>query len=280
MTRKLTREELRKRAKENINNLRFASKQRAFESARKEILADLQLAEYALEAMESEPYGFTEGERFGMVLEPRQWPAPKDGEPQLHIKEHPGPDIDTLRHAFETEEREETGGFNLHKSGIDYVDKSTQAQWEAWVVCRAAMLQAGISAVIPDGYVMVPKEPTQAMCAAFNDSDYGRKSLRERYVAMLAAAQQPQDEPQNIPEIIPGWIPVSERMPDDDDFVYIWPRPDFGVELHVGQYCECSPKGDGWYAQVYEQNYGIEWYPITVTHWMPLPADPQEVNHG
>ncbi|MDS6684850.1 hypothetical protein QYS42_06450 [Klebsiella pneumoniae] len=44
--------------------------------------------------------------------------------------------------------------------------------------------------VIPDGYVMVPKEPTQAMCAAFNDSDYGRKSLRERYVAMLAAAPQ------------------------------------------------------------------------------------------
>lgn len=49
---------------------------------------------------------------------------------------------------------------------------------------------AGNSPVIPDGYVMVPKEPTQAMCAAFNDSDYGRKSLRERYVAMLAAAPQ------------------------------------------------------------------------------------------
>ncbi|WP_227819018.1 rRNA adenine N-6-methyltransferase family protein [Raoultella ornithinolytica] len=46
------------------------------------------------------------------------------------------------------------------------------------------------SPAIPDGYVMVPKEPTQAMCAAFNDSDYGRKSLRERYVAMLAAAPQ------------------------------------------------------------------------------------------
>lgn len=76
----------------------------------------------------------------------------------------------------------------------------------------------------------------------------------------------------------PGkWIPVSERMPDDDDFVYIWPRPDFGVELHVGQYCERSHKGGGWYAQVYEQNYGIEWHPITVTHWMPLPAAPQEV---
>ncbi|HDH1394517.1 TPA: DUF551 domain-containing protein [Klebsiella quasipneumoniae subsp. similipneumoniae] len=77
----------------------------------------------------------------------------------------------------------------------------------------------------------------------------------------------------------PGkWIPVSERMPEDDDFVYIWPRPDFGVELHVGQYCERSHKVGGWYAQVYEQNYGIEWHPITVTHWMPLPAAPQEVN--
>lgn len=162
----------------------------------------------------------------------------------------------------------------LEWNGQSFTHPVTRGLW------RMYQATPGNSPAIPDGYVMVPKEPTQAMCAAFNDSDYGRKSLRERYVAMLAAAQQPQDEPQNIPEIIPGWIPVSERMPDDDDFVYIWPRPDFGVELHVGQYCECSPKGDGWYAQVYEQNYGIEWYPITVTHWMPLPADPQEVNHG
>ncbi|HGW5630221.1 TPA: DUF551 domain-containing protein [Escherichia coli] len=68
-----------------------------------------------------------------------------------------------------------------------------------------------------------------------------------------------------------------ERLRDlseDDDFVYIWPRPEFGVELHIGQYCECHPKGDGWYAQVYEQNYGIEWYPINVTHWIPLPKPP------
>ena len=85
------------------------------------------------------------------------------------------------------------------------------AEVKGWNACRATMLQAfpvctcpsgdgslrwpcpvhpGNSPVIPDGYVMVPKEPTQAMCAAFNDSDYGRKSLRERYVAMLAAAPQ------------------------------------------------------------------------------------------
>lgn len=107
---------------------------------------------------------------------------------------------------------------------------------------------------VPDGYRLQPISEYDAMCAA-----------------MLQGADG------NSPVIPDGWVACSERMPDDDDFVYIWPRPDFGVELHVGQYCECSPKGDGWYAQVYEQNYGIEWHPITVTHWMPLPAAPQEV---
>ncbi|WP_227667387.1 DUF551 domain-containing protein [Klebsiella quasipneumoniae] len=102
----------------------------------------------------------------------------------------------------------------------------------------------------------------------------------KRIVRELAAA--PHDTPalnsvQSVDSVADRWIPVSERMPEDDDFVYIWPRPDFGVELHVGQYCERSHKGGGWYAQVYEQNYGIEWHPITVTHWMPLPAVPQEV---
>lgn len=75
-----------------------------------------------------------------------------------------------------------------------------------------------------------------------------------------------------------GWIACADRMPKDDDFVYIWPFPDFGVELHVGQYCECHPKGDGWYAQVYENNYGIEWHKINVTHWQPLPSPPA-TNH-
>ncbi|MGN8268275.1 DUF551 domain-containing protein [Klebsiella pneumoniae] len=140
---------------------------------------------------------------------------------------------------------------------------------------------AGNSPVIPDGYVMVPKEMTDEIgeAIAMQANCCGGIAL-DIYDAMLAAA--PHDTPalnsvQSVVTVPGKWIPVSERMPDDDDFVYIWPRPDFGVELHVGQYCECSPKGDGWYAQVYEQNYGIEWHPITVTHWMPLPAGPQGV---
>lgn len=58
MTSKLTREQLRERARENVKALKMASRQHAFESAREEILADLQLAEYALarlEGVDSEP---------------------------------------------------------------------------------------------------------------------------------------------------------------------------------------------------------------------------------
>lgn len=55
MTSKLTREQLHERARENVKALKMASRQHAFESAREEILADLQLAELALAAMGSEP---------------------------------------------------------------------------------------------------------------------------------------------------------------------------------------------------------------------------------
>lgn len=55
MTSKLTREQLHERARENVKALKLASRQTAFESAREEILADLQLAELALAAMAGEP---------------------------------------------------------------------------------------------------------------------------------------------------------------------------------------------------------------------------------
>ena len=132
----------------------------------------------------------------------------------------------------------------------------------------AAMDSEPVVPVVPDE---LPWEYLRGWPFTYSDYAKGWNACRS---AMLAAYPQ---SPGSEQAAVPGkWIPVSERMPDDDDFVYIWPRPDFGVELHVGQYCECSPKGDGWYAQVYEQNYGIEWHPITVTHWMPLLNPPKE----
>lgn len=112
----------------------------------------------------------------------------------------------------------------------------------------------GETAVMPDyqGYTMTQRECFQA----------GKK-------AGMAEAG-------NSPVIQDGWVACCERMPENDDFVYIWPRKDFGVELHVAQYGKFDKRDVGWYAQVYEQNYGIEYHPITVTHWMPLPEGPQQ----
>ncbi|HDU2686034.1 TPA: DUF550 domain-containing protein [Klebsiella pneumoniae] len=79
MTSKLTREQLHERARENVKALKMASRQTAFQSAREEILADLQLAELALAAMDSEPVAYTEKHEIsnmhatGLYL--RAWPA-------------------------------------------------------------------------------------------------------------------------------------------------------------------------------------------------------------
>lgn len=83
--------------------------------------------------------------------------------------------------------------------GEDYANAHTRCVWKAWSACRAAMLQAGNSPVIPDGYVMVPKEPTEAMMLhnsgcqhhAWDDPDCAmRQTRRLIWSHMLAAAPQ------------------------------------------------------------------------------------------
>ncbi|MDG9851145.1 DUF551 domain-containing protein [Klebsiella grimontii] len=133
--------------------------------------------------------------------------------------------------------------------------------------------RCGNSPVIPDGYVMVPKEPTDEMIAAamncddvlFNIDDSFCVQFGNIYEAMLAAA------PHDIPSlnsvqsvvIVPGkWIPVSERMPtkQDGSVLLTWNGQYIGKELFLMGSFQCIKPG-------------------IITHWMPLPARPQEVNH-
>ena len=59
--------------------------------------------------------------------------------------------------------------------------------------CGSAMLQAGNSPVAPDGWQLVPKEPTEAMnkagWAAMNEHD----AINPTYRAMLEAAPNQED---------------------------------------------------------------------------------------
>ena len=87
-------------------------------------------------------------------------------------------------------------GFKYVKDGVHYSVNYANG----WNQCRAAMLQAGNhteqhldmvnSPVIPDGWKLVPKEPTEAMnkagWTAINEYD----EINPTYRAMLAAAPQ------------------------------------------------------------------------------------------
>lgn len=139
--------------------------------------------------------------------------------------------------------------------------------------------EAGNSPVIPEGYVMVPKEPTEAMMLhnsgcqhhAWDDPDSAmRQTRRLIWSHMLAAA--PYDTPALNPvqsvTTVPGWIPVSERMPIEFEAVIA-----FDGDQVYGEAMYSSD--DGFTIDGYDPCDRVQLQ--SVTHWMPLPAGPKEV---
>ncbi|HDT5540556.1 TPA: DUF551 domain-containing protein [Klebsiella pneumoniae subsp. pneumoniae] len=125
------------------------------------------------------------------------------------------------------------------------------------------MLHAGNPPVIPDGYVMVPKEATLDMLKAGAKQEMKGEAFQYVWQAMLAAAPQ---SPSSELATVPGkWIPVSERMPEDRISVILWDA-EIG-EVTSGHYSHKTQT-------FYHCGDAIE---NEITHWMPLPAGPQEV---
>ncbi|ECE1058129.1 DUF550 domain-containing protein [Salmonella enterica subsp. enterica] len=123
------------------------------------------------------------------VNKKREWPEPKDGEPRLHIKEQPVPVV--------PDEMATSDDMNLYQKSFA----------QGYNACRAAMLQGveqpqnarqnipenipdGNSPAIPDDWVMVPKEPTQAMIKAWLSEVANWRGHVAGYKAALAAAPQ------------------------------------------------------------------------------------------
>lgn len=140
------------------------------------------------------------------VNKQREWPEPKDGEPRLHIKEQPAPVVRDERKSFESFMAERFGDSVDHRRAKNG-DQGYMA-WDmvvAWIVWQArAMLQAGTltnedtiqagnSPVIPDGYVMVPKEPTEDMIVAGFESEpdevFSDPEIWEEYQEMSGCQQ-------------------------------------------------------------------------------------------
>lgn len=123
--------------------------------------------------------------------------------------------------------------------------------------------------VVPDGYVMVPVEPNGDMLAAAQDA-YGEtdgdiaSTLR---AAMLAADPQ---LPGSEPATVPGkWISVSERMPEDEQEV-------LSINKMGHRFVSFFDKHSGLFFDRLDAPAACCIEHVLVTHWMPLPAAPQE----
>ncbi|HCF8248186.1 DUF551 domain-containing protein [Klebsiella pneumoniae] len=153
--------------------------------------------------------------------------------------------------------------FNGFTGDNDPVYYSRKAEKAHGALTNEGTKKAGSSLVIPDGYVMVPKEPTDEMLAAAKEWTGLTSTAEVVYIKMLAAAPQ---SPGSEPATVPGkWIPVSERMPDEN------------AEQQV---LACFKGGDistlYYFEGRWDDAYGIVPIRQDVTHWMPLPAAPQE----
>ncbi|MEI6999930.1 DUF551 domain-containing protein, partial [Klebsiella pneumoniae] len=91
----------------------------------------------------------------------------------------------------------------------------------------------------------------------------------KRIVRELAAAPQ---SPGSEPATVPGkWIPVSEQMPDVGVKVLCFPAKD--EPIHATFNGQLWLQDVSWSGSEEPIDNVI---PVTVTHWMPLPAAPQE----
>ncbi|HIG2493763.1 TPA: DUF551 domain-containing protein, partial [Klebsiella pneumoniae] len=103
----------------------------------------------------------------------------------------------------------------------------------------------------------------------------GANWMRQHIIdSTLAAAQHDTPALNSVQSVVtvPGkWIPVSERMPIEFEAVIA-----FDGDQVYGEAMYSSD--DGFTIDGYEPCDRLNLQ--NVTHWMPLPAAPQEVNHG
>ncbi|SVJ62169.1 Eaa1 [Klebsiella pneumoniae] len=139
--------------------------------------------------------------------------------------------------------------------------------------CSGCKATARICTEVAANSLVIPNEMTseQAYEIGYYYGDpvnvfaRGANWMRQHIIdSTLAAAPQ---LPGSDPATVPGkWIPVSEQMPEVGDIVLTA----MGGVVNVGE-TECSAANCRFFTSV------ISGRELPATHWMPLPAAPQEV---
>lgn len=150
---------------------------------------------------------------------------------------------------------------------------------EAFYHWMRVAYEAGNSPVVPDDVSIF--EAAIEECKTCDSIDehawnHGVLAVIAKYescrATMLAAAQQSSG---SEPATVPGkWISVSERMPDREVDVQVY-CPDKKEQMVA--YLERNELEGYFRFATWRTGDGIYCQP---THWMQLPAGPQEVKHG
>ncbi|HEI2764884.1 TPA: DUF551 domain-containing protein [Escherichia coli] len=193
-----------------------------------------------------------------------------------------GEQMELARIALASLEAEPVGAFHIAEQQVDGTsDYLKDGEWpidNGIIEVYAAPPVPVVPAALPenddeDGHDIDYLEPSEVYALG---RTAGWNACR---AAMLQGkSEQPQNAQQNIPENIPGgnspvtpdgWISCSERMPKGYADVLVTD----GEHVEVKWWDE-----SGYWNSWTELNSDI--FADEITHWMPLPEPPQEVNHG
>ena len=166
-----------------------------------------------------------------------------------------------------------------------HIGQSCKVPPEDMVEIMERLLSACNSPVIPDGWTGNDKANAALMMLdrieTADPVDDDRIDGIKCIVRELAAA--PHDTPalnsvQSVVTVPGKWIPVSERMPEISDEILYLCQEDGVKGYGIVSSSNFSGKGD---AKLYVHSEGYDMrFGVDITHWVPLPAALQEVNHG
>ncbi|WP_227516640.1 DUF551 domain-containing protein [Klebsiella pneumoniae] len=268
MTSKLTREQLIKKAQEQIA---FCRHTKITGEGLAHVNQCAALFEIALAAMDSEPVAWTWHYR-------EQWHVTNDEERARDLA-WDGVKVEPLyRHAQPSPVGNEFIPKNLDRAlgvlgmALPESKEELNLQSERWiqrlidrVIRYADEFKAQPAPVVPDAYVRDERGRMMLNGVCEPKIGFGADWNACRTTMLAASPQSPGSEPATVPG---KWIPVSEQMPEAGGDMIVFTD---GIVMSGVSYA----KKKGFYIQALE--YDADEPVDGVTHWMPLPAAPQEV---
>ncbi|EQB4724771.1 DUF551 domain-containing protein [Enterobacter hormaechei] len=139
-------------------------------------------------------------------------------------------------------------------------------EWEQWIADAVEYLEGGLEAdgeLEAEGSIEAKRLLSRraAMLQGANGNSPAHSGYRPAQNCISPA------QCGNSPAIPDGWVACSERMPEESGryWCYVEEQNDLGKSHYQWN---CSWNGDRWWVE--SENGG------RVTHWMPLPAAPQQ----